>query len=78
MEGATFQCNALRLTQPTVPPSACPRNALWKQRELVALLGDPQEDSQGGPPRVVMEADAGPLSGKGKFFLFACPPRPTP
>lgn len=40
------------------------RNALWKQRELITLLRNPQEDSERGPLSVVMETDAGSLSGE--------------
>jgi len=40
------------------------RNALWKQRELITLLRNPQEDSERGPLSVVMETDAGSLPGE--------------
>lgn len=41
----------------------CDRNAIWKQRELIALLRNPEESAERGPPGVVMETDAGSFSG---------------
>lgn len=41
----------------------CHRNAIRKQRELIALLRNPQESPERGPPCVVMETDAGSFSG---------------
>lgn len=46
------------------------RNALRKQRELITLLRNPQEDPERGPLSVVMETDAGSLPGKFLPFLF--------
>lgn len=45
------------------------RNALWKQRELVALLRNPQEDPERVALGVVMETDAGSLPGE---FSLSC------
>lgn len=50
--------------------SVLTRNALWKQRELVTLLRNPQEDPERGPLSVVMETDAGSLPGE--FPLASC------
>lgn len=42
----------------------CPRDALWKQRELITVFRNPQEDPERGPLSVVMETDAGSLPGE--------------